>query len=63
MVVLLSLDRFEISPNQSGIALDNLGCGLSDKPLDYDYCLANHTTISLRLIDTLDTSRILLWYP
>lgn len=24
------------------IALDHLGCGLSDKPQDYDYCLQNH---------------------
>ncbi|WP_322489181.1 alpha/beta fold hydrolase [Chloroflexus sp.] len=24
------------------IALDHLGCGLSDKPQQYDYCLANH---------------------
>ncbi len=24
------------------IAIDHLGCGLSDKPRDYDYCLKNH---------------------
>lgn len=42
------------------IALDNLGCGLSDKPLDYDYCLANHTANLLHLIDTLDLKNITL---
>ncbi|HID02675.1 MAG TPA: alpha/beta fold hydrolase [Desulfobacterales bacterium] len=25
------------------IAIDHMGCGLSDKPQDYDYCLKNHT--------------------
>ena len=24
------------------IAIDHIGCGLSDKPQDYDYCLQNH---------------------
>ncbi len=24
------------------ISLDNIGCGLSDKPQEYDYCLKNH---------------------
>jgi haloalkane dehalogenase len=47
-------------PTNRVIALDNLGCGLSDKPLDYDYCLANHTTNLLRLIDTLDLKNITL---
>ncbi len=30
------------------IAIDHMGCGLSDKPQDYDYCLQNH-------IDNLDS--------
>ena len=32
----------EFSKSNRAIALDNIGCGLSDKPQDYDYCLKNH---------------------
>lgn len=39
------------------IALDHLGCGLSDKPESYDYCLANHIKNLHSLIDHLDTKR------
>jgi haloalkane dehalogenase len=35
------------------IAVDHLGCGLSDKPQGYDYCLARHTENLLALIDHL----------
>ncbi len=42
------------------IAIDHLGCGLSDKPLEYDYCLANHTTNLLHLIDSLGLKNITL---
>lgn len=35
------------------IAIDHLGCGLSDKPQAYDYCLSNHTANLLNLIDTI----------
>jgi len=32
----------ELSPNFRVIVPDHLGCGLSDKPQDYDYTLKNH---------------------
>lgn len=37
-----------LSKEHRVIAIDHLGCGLSDKPQDYNYCLQNH-------IDNLDT--------
>lgn len=42
------------------IAVDHLGCGLSDKPQGYDYCLANHTKNLVDLIDSLDLKNIVL---
>ncbi|MDR2735609.1 MAG: alpha/beta fold hydrolase [Puniceicoccales bacterium] len=36
------------------VALDHLGCGLSDKPQDYNYCLANHIKNARRLAESLD---------
>lgn len=36
------------------IALDHLGCGLSDKPQDYPYCLANHISNLEQLLWHLD---------
>ena len=36
------------------IAVDHLGCGLSDKPQAYDYNLVNHTANLTRLVDELD---------
>lgn len=49
-------DRFRV------IAVDHIGCGLSDKPSrrQYDYCLANHRDNLLQLIDRLDLQRIVL---
>jgi haloalkane dehalogenase len=35
------------------IALDNIGCGLSDKPQDYDYCLENHIKNARTLAEAL----------
>jgi len=32
---------------------DHVGCGLSDKPQDYDYCLAQHIANLEQLVDTL----------
>ncbi len=32
----------ELSKNYRVIAVDHIGCGLSDKPQDYDYTLENH---------------------
>jgi pimeloyl-ACP methyl ester carboxylesterase len=42
------------------IAIDHIGCGLSDKPNDYDYCLAQHTSNLIQLIDALDLKNITL---
>lgn len=44
----------KLSKNYRVIAIDHLGCGLSDKPQDYDYCLENHIAnlnILLRFLD------------
>jgi pimeloyl-ACP methyl ester carboxylesterase len=42
------------------IAIDHLGCGLSDKPQDYNYCLANHIANLQTLIEKLDLRNITL---
>lgn len=39
---------------------DHLGCGLSDKPQDWDYTLANHVENMVRLIEALDLREITL---
>ena len=40
--------------------MDHVGCGLSDKPQQYDYCLAQHTKNLIQLIETLDLSNLTL---
>jgi haloalkane dehalogenase len=45
---------------QRCIALDHVGCGLSDKPQDYPYRLAQHVDNLTRLIDSLALSNITL---
>ncbi len=40
------------------IVPDHLGCGLSDKPQDYDYTLPNHVTNLGRLLDSLNLRKI-----
>ena len=40
------------------IVPDHLGCGLSDKPQDYDYTLGNHVENLGRLIDSLNLKKI-----
>ncbi len=35
------------------VAIDHLGCGLSDKPPDHDYCLESHRDNLVHLIDRL----------
>jgi len=40
------------------IVPDHLGCGLSDKPQDWDYTLANHVANLLALVDSLQLKRI-----
>lgn len=42
------------------IAVDHLGCGLSDKPQYFDYCLASHIENLVGLIDELDLSNATL---
>ena len=42
------------------VAVDHVGCGLSDKPQQYDYCLAQHTKNLIQLIETLDLSNLTL---
>lgn len=42
------------------IAPDHIGCGLSDKPQDYDYSLKQHIGNLVRLIDELDLNNITL---
>jgi len=47
--------------DRRAVALDHLGCGLSDKPQDYSYCLAQHIHNLLALIEHLDLRRITLF--
>ena len=47
-------DRYRV------VALDHLGCGLSDKPQRYPYCLEQHTRNLVRLIEHLQLTRITL---
>jgi haloalkane dehalogenase len=51
-VVLALRDRYRC------IVPDHLGCGLSDKPQDYDYTLANHVANLGRLLDSLPLTKI-----
>ncbi len=52
----------DMGEGQSGrvVVPDHLGCGLSDKPQDYDYTLTRHRDNLLRLIDQLDLQNITL---
>ncbi len=42
------------------IAIDHIGCGLSDKPQDYNYCLKSHIDNALSLVEKLDLKNITL---
>lgn len=42
------------------IAVDHIGCGLSDKPAGFDYTLANHIANLLRLVEELDLRGVTL---
>ncbi len=42
------------------IAIDHLGCGLSDKPKTFDYCLQAHIDNLIAFITDLDLQRIVL---
>ncbi|MHB1034930.1 MAG: alpha/beta fold hydrolase [Pirellulales bacterium] len=42
------------------IVPDHIGCGLSDKPQQYDYCLSRHIDNLGRLIESLDLQKVTL---
>ncbi len=48
------------SPAYRCVVPDHMGCGLSDKPLDYDYCLQTHIDNLVALIDHLDLQQVTL---
>jgi len=50
----------DLSENYRTVAIDHLGCGLSDKPTDYDYCLQNHIDNTCALVETLDLKNVTL---
>jgi haloalkane dehalogenase len=43
-----------LSSQYRAIAVDHIGCGLSDKPADYDYCLENNINNLCSLVESLD---------
>ncbi len=49
-----------LSKTNRVIALDNMGCGLSDKPQNYPYCLARHIDNLEALIDHLQIRKFSL---
>lgn len=50
----------EFSSDHRVIAVDHIGCGLSDKPQNYDYCLATHIENLANLIESLALSDVTL---
>ena len=42
------------------LAIDHVGCGLSDKPTNFDYCLAKHTSNLIEFLDRLDLRNVTL---
>ena len=42
------------------VAVDHVGCGLSDKPQEYHYSLAQHTNNLVQLIDKLNLDQIVM---
>lgn len=53
-LVLAFRDRYRT------VVPDHIGCGLSDKPQDYPYCLAQHIENLVRLIEQLDLRQVTL---
>jgi haloalkane dehalogenase len=49
-----------LSGDRRCVAVDHIGCGLSDKPQDYAYTLAQHVNNLVRLIEALDLQNITL---
>jgi haloalkane dehalogenase len=52
------VDRF-IATNRV-VAVDHIGCGMSDKPPQYAYTLQQHTDNLVALIDAIDMQRIVM---
>ena len=50
----------ELRDRYRTIAVDHIGCGRSDKPIDYPYCLETHVDNLCRLIDELDLNDAVL---
>lgn len=50
----------DLSPQYRTIAVDHMGCGLSDKPQEYDYNLDQHVRNLCHLVETLDLKNITL---
>ncbi len=50
----------DLSDNYRVLAVDHLGCGMSDKPRDGNYTLAGHIGNFERFVEALDLSRITL---
>lgn len=50
----------DLSPDYRTIAVDHMGCGLSDKPVDYPYSLEKHVQNLCDLIEKLDLRNITL---
>jgi pimeloyl-ACP methyl ester carboxylesterase len=48
------------SPKFRTVVPDHIGCGLSDKPQDYEYTLENHIQNAYQLIRFLDLKKIIL---
>ena len=49
-----------LSPQYRVIAVDHIGCGLSDKPRSYNYRLAQHIDNLARLVEQLDLKGVTL---
>jgi cis-3-alkyl-4-acyloxetan-2-one decarboxylase len=49
-----------LSPRYRLIAVDHMGCGLSDKPRDYPYCLARHIENLSEFVERLDLRDVTL---
>ena len=50
----------ELRPEHRCIAVDHIGCGFSDKPQNYDYCLRTHADNLKSVIKELDLNNITL---
>lgn len=49
-----------LSPRFRTVAVDHLGCGLSDKPQDFDYCLQKHRDNLNAVVSALNLRRVTL---